>query len=1133
MDLKIHYYYRLSGPKISKQTLKIMKLFAVILFAASLQVSARGYSQITLSLTNASLPKVFFQIEQQSGYDFISTYKILKEAGNVTVNVQNVSLQKALEECLRGKSLTYVIIGKTVVIQAKEKEYYRVTSNAIALESIPPPPPVEIQGKVVNQQGEPLQNVSIIITGTKIGTATNAEGRFTLTAPEERNVVLELSSVGYQTRRVSIGKQTEIHVVLELEIAGLSDVVVVGYGTKKKVNLTGAISTISGEELAKRQVGQASMALQGMAPGVTVTQGNGQPGIDGGIIRIRGIGTLNNSNPLVLVDGVEMSINIVDVNSIQSISILKDAAASAIYGSKAANGVILITTKRGVSGDLAVSYSGYVGFQKPTNLPKMIDGIDHITMLNEAYTNSGRSPLFSDDYVKNYKLNKGSDEYPETDWQKALLTGDGIQTSHSINLSGGSDKFKIFSSMGYFNQNGILKPISFEKYFFRINSDLELSKKLRASMDMFVYNQNRTAVSQFPGGNAAALGGTTGTALVFGQMIKMPAIMADKYSNGNWGEGQNGANPVAIVEDGGFWNEARTPVQANLSLQYKPWDFLTAKIVYAPSFNQTMEKSFVNTIQSYYASGAKAFLVPGKNTLWQNTNKDRSDYVNATLTFDENYDKHHLSGLAGFQFEDYSYSGFNAFRDGFLFPEYTVLSAGSFDNMQNDGGATARSLLSYFGRVNYNYNERYLFEANLRYDGSSRFAEGEKWGVFPSFSAGWRLSEESFMAPIKSTVQNLKLRASWGQLGNQNIGSDYPFASIVSLGTNYISNGSIQNGAALTTLANRAISWESSEMTNIGLDFTLLNHLTGSFDYYMKKTTGILLRLDIPRTMGLTAPFQNAGVVENKGWDLQLDYQNVIREFKYGVTVSLSDVKNKILDLHGIQNNGTIVNHEGYPINSLFLYHAKGLISADQMDGAGHFKGATQFGNVQPGDIAYEDYDNNKLINQNDKKISGSTIPRYTYSTNLYLSYKNFDFSTLLQGVGKVDGYLSGSAIIPFLLGGTAYEYQKNRWTAGNPNPDAIFPRLAFGETNNSQATDFYMRSAAYLRIKNIQLGYSLPNSFINRTGIKEFRFYISADNLFTLDKFWKGWDPEISADNNGAYYPQVKTFNIGLNLNF
>jgi TonB-linked SusC/RagA family outer membrane protein len=988
-----------------------------------------------------------------------------------------------------------------------------------------------VSGRVTDSSGASLPGVTVYVKEDKtIGATTGTDGVYELEVPD--NATLVFSTLGFYSQEIQVQGRGRIDVVMKTSIASLNQLVVVGYGTEKKIDLTGSVSAISGDEIAKRQVGQTSMALQGLAPGVTVTQNNGQPGIDGGAIRIRGIGTLNNANPLVLVDGVEMSMNTVDVNSIQSISVLKDAAAAAIYGSKAANGVILITTKRGASGKLAVSYSGYVGFQKPTNLPNMVNGIDHINMLNEAYTNAGRSPLYSDDYIKEYQANKGSDLYPDVDWQKAILTGSGVETSHTVSLSGGSDKFRIFGSLGYLHQDGLLKPIQYERYFVRVNSDLQLSEKFSASMDVFIFNQKRNDVSQYPGANGAAIP-ATGSGLIFGMMNKLPAVQAVKYANGKWAEGQNGVNPMAILQDGGFYEQTMTPVVGNFSLNYKPWSFLTARVAYSPSFSQPQDKSFVNVIQTYYANGSPAFLVPGKNYMDQSINKDRSDQLNGTLTFSRDYGPHTVTALAGFQYENSSNSGFSAFRDGFLFPQYTVMSAGSFDNMKNNGWASAYTLMSYFGRLNYNYAERYLFEANIRYDGSSRFSQGHKWGIFPSFSVGWRLSEEKFMTSLKSRIQDLKFRASWGRLGNQNIGSDYPFASTVSLGTNYISDGAVQNGAALTTLANGNISWESAEMADFGVDFTILKHLTGSFDYYIKKTTGILLRLNIPQTMGLTAPYQNAGVVRNKGWDLQLDYKNAVNKFRYGVTVSLSDVKNKILDLHGIQNNGTVVNHQGYPINALYLYHATGLISSKNMDGDGNYSGAKQFGSVKPGDIAYEDFDKNGIINSDDKRILGNTIPRYTYSANLYLDYHNFDFSALLQGVGKVDGYLSGSAIIPFLLGGTAYEYQKNRWTLEDPNPHADFPRLAFGETNNSQPSDFWMKSAAYLRVKNLQLGYTLPHSFTNKAGINSLRVYVSAENVFTADDFWPGWDPEISAGNNGAYYPQVKSYNIGLNVNF
>lgn len=988
--------------------------------------------------------------------------------------------------------------------------------------------PDPVTGTVTDSTGAGLPGVTVYVKNDRsVGATTDARGHFSVEAPA--GGILVFSALGYAPVEHPAG--AGMRIVMHASVSALNQLVVVGYGTEKKVDLTGSVSTVSGDEIASRQVGQTSMALQGMVPGLTVTQPTGQPGVDGGVIRIRGIGTLNNANPLVLVDGVEMSMNTLDPSSIASISVLKDAAAAAIYGSKAANGVILITTKRGAAGKLSVSYSGYVGFQTPTALPKMVDGLDHITLLNEAYTNAGSSPLYTDDYIAQYKAHVGSDQYPNQDWQKAVLNGDGVQTGHTINLSGGSDRFRLFASLGYLHQDGILKPISYERYSVRLNSDLQLSDKLSASLDLYVYNQTRHDVSQFPGANGAAIP-ATGSALIFGLMNKLPAVQAARYTNGEYGPGQNGVNPVAILDEGGFYEQWMTPVQGNFSLSYKPWDFLTARIAYSPSFSAPQDKSFVNAIQTYYDDGSAAFLVPAKNYLSQSADRDRSDQFNGTVTFSRSYGPHAVSAMGGFQYES-DYSGwFSATRDGFLFPQYTVIGAGSSDNMQNDGSETASSLLSYFGRVNYNYREKYLFEANLRYDGSSRFAAGHKWGLFPSFSAGWRLSAENFMTALSHQVQNLKLRASWGRLGNQNIGSDYPFASTVSLGVNYISDGSVQNGAALTALANGNISWEAAEMTDVGLDFTLWEHFSGSFDYYSKRTTGILLQLNIPQTMGLSAPYQNAGTVSNKGWDLQLDYRNTLGKFRYGITATLSDVHNKVVDLHGIENNGTVVNHEGYAMNSLYLYHATGLISSDQMkDGA--YSGATQFGSVQPGDIAYEDYDGNGLINNDDKRILGSTIPRYTYSANFSLGYGNVDLGVLIQGVGKEDGYLSGSAIIPFSLGGTAYEYQKNRWTTEDPNPHAVFPRLAFGQTNNSQPSDFWMRSAAYLRVKNVQLGYSLDKSLLARLGVSQARIYLSADNLLTADRFWPGWDPEISANSNGAYYPQVKTYNVGVNLNF
>jgi len=991
---------------------------------------------------------------------------------------------------------------------------------------------IPVTGIVNDVQGGPLAGVSVTLgKSNTILTTTDAEGKFRVEISSGSTLLFSL--IGYNSAEVSVTSNEQLKVVMTTSVSDLDEIVVVGFGTTKKVNLTGAVIAVSGEEVAKRQVGQTSMALQGMAPGVTITQGSGQPGVDGGTIRIRGIGTLNNSNPLVLVDGVVMSLDNIDVSSIESISVLKDAASSAIYGSRAANGVILVTTKRGKSGQFSFSYDTYVGKQQPTDLPKMVGGLDHMNLINEAHVNVGRSPLFSQEYITNYIANKATDpdKYPDVDWQKELLQGSGIMQNHALGIMGGTDKLQFFGSFGYLNQDGIIDRVNYQRYYFRLNTNVQINPKLRGSFDLYVRNNNRKSVTNSgPFTGPAALSAGTSSGLIFGLMNKLPAIQAARYSNGLFAEGQNGANPLAIIEEGGWWQETSTPIAGNFALEYKPVNSLTARVAYAPNYSQPLTRSFNNVIKTYDANGTLRFSVPGINELNEDAGNDRSDQIEATLTFSKELGKHSISALGGYQYIGGSNSGFNAFRDNFLFPDYTVLSAGSSTNMRNGGSATDWTLISYFGRINYNYLGRYLLEANIRYDGSSRFAQGNKWGIFPSFSAGWRLSEEQFMAGTRNYLDDLKLRASWGRLGNQEIGSNYPFAPTVSLDPKYISEDAVRNGAAIRSLANTAISWETTEMTNFGLDMRLFKDFSITFDYYQKITRGILLELSIPKTMGVGAPFQNAGVVKNNGWDLQLDYAKKIGAFRYSATATLSDVLNKVVDIKGIQQTGTIVNREGYPINSLFLLHSQGLLSAADFGSDGAYLHAKpQFGVVAPGDIRYLDIDDNNIVNNNDREVLGSTIPRYTYSLNLSVGYGNIDLSGLLQGVGKRDGYLSGSAITPFLLGGTAYEYQKNRWTPETPN--AVFPRYAFGESHNTQNSDFWMRSAAYLRVKNLQLGYTVPKSILQRIGVQGARLYVSGENLFTFDDFWPGWDPEISANSNGAYYPQVTTYTIGLNL--
>jgi TonB-linked SusC/RagA family outer membrane protein len=987
-----------------------------------------------------------------------------------------------------------------------------------------------VAGTVKDSNGAPIVGAIVQVKSTTLAVTTGEDGSFSLVVPE--NAILQISHVSYQTAEVVVGTQSTIDVVLEETMELLEELVVVGYGTQKKVNLTGAVSSVSSDVLNKRQVGQTSLALQGIAPGVTVTQRSGQPGADGGDIRIRGIGTLNNASPLILVDGLEMGINNLDVNTIESISILKDAASASIYGSKAANGVILVTTKRAKQGKFNIAYNGYVAQQSPTDLPKKVNAIDHILLLNESKINAGTGVVYTDEQINNWKTLGPSDRdhYPDADWQKALLQGNGLQQNHNLTLTGGTDKLKVLASLGYTGQNGIVKNVDFQRISLRLNTDIVFSKQFSSSLDLFLYNSNRNSVAQYSGTSS----NNSGIGFIFYTMNKFPAVQAIQYANGNYAEGQNGENPVNVINNGGYWKQTTTPVTGNFSFKWSPSDDFWMQTAFSPSISYPLTKSFVRRTTTHNPDGSVFSSLPSKATLTMETNYNRYLQSRTTANYMKSFGSHNVTVLAGFQFESNYSEGFNAFRDDFLFPEYSLLQSGSVENMRNDGWAGENVLLSWFGRFNYDYQSKYLFEAVVRYDGSSKFAQGKQWGAFPSFSAGWRLSEESFWEGLRSYVPNLKIRGSWGTIGNQNIGSNYPFSSNIDLSTKSISEDKLVDGAAVLTMNNPNITWETTTMSDVGIELNLFNKINVTFDWYYKKTKDILMVLNIPRTMGLEPTYQNAGTVENRGYDLNIDYMGRIGDFDFDISFNLSDVRNKILDLKGLDGTGLVTNREGYAINSLYMRKSLGILTDADFNSDGSYKWTRQERDLAPGDLRYANLNDDDIVNADDQEVLGSTIPRYTFGLNFNGRYRGFDFNLLLQGVGKADGYLTNIGFYPFWSGGTAFEMHKDRWTEENRNANASFPRLYFYDNlNNYVSSDFYLKSAAYMRIKNIQLGYKIPAAMSRKILMEHLRFYISGENLYTFTGFWDGWDPEVSPGSSGAYYPQVKIISLGVDIRF
>ncbi|MGF7037614.1 TonB-dependent receptor [Mucilaginibacter lappiensis] len=1095
-----------------KIIMRINLTFA-FLITVLLQISLAADAQkVTFYKANASLEDVLKEIRKQTDYNFLYTDGMMKGTKPVDAQFKNASIEDALKQCFAGQPLTYSISQKTVIIRRLPKLVQQV--------SVSPLPPLSIKGKVTDTLGAPLPGVNIKLKGTSTSTTTDNDGQYSISIPDGSGT-LAFSYLGFTTQEVEVNGRNTINIQLKEKASALNEVIVVGYGTQKKVNLTGAVSVVTGKDIDTRPVGQTSAALEGIAPGVTVTQSSGRPGGDAGTIRIRGVGTIptssgSNSDPLVLIDGIEGTMNNIDANIIESISILKDAASASIYGSRAANGVILVTTKRGSGKKISITYNSYAGWQKPTNMPDVVDALDHMLLMNEAYTNVGRTQLYPNDLIEQYRTQNGvsSDKYPNTNWQKEVLTGSGFQQSHFVNINGGSDNIRVLTSVGYFDQKGIIQHSGYRRYTVRNNTDITFSKKLSMKFDLQFVN----GITKEP---------AIGTGNVFNYMDGIPANQLARNSNGTWGIGWNGLNPVAASIDGGT-NQTTSPSGIiNASLNYRPVEWLTAEFTIAPKLGETIGKNFNKSIQTYYPDGTIGYKSPALTSLTESNSRSVYNNMRATLTMNKGFGAHTLKVLLGASQEDYHNDYISAFRDTYLLPNYPVINAGSAVNQQTTGTSEEWALRSFFGRINYDYKQKYLLEVNGRYDGSSRFSTGNKYAFFPSVSAGWRISQENFMQPLKNVVDELKLRASWGRLGNQNIGT-YPSVTSVDLGSGTLGK-QIVNIAALNNLANQDISWETTEMSDVGIDMVLFSNLTISADYYNRKTRDILLQLNIPLIIGLSSPFQNAGVVSNKGWEVAVGYKGNINEFKYGINVNLSDVINKVVDMRGINQTGLQVSQEGYAYNSIYGLQAEGFFK-DAQDVASHAK---QYGTVAPGDLKYKDQNNDGIINDNDKVVLGSTIPRYTFGVNFNSSYKGIDLSFLLQGVGKGNSYLWGPGIMPFSvgnLGGTILEPNKDRWTPATPN--AKYPRLAFGESNNEQNSSFWMKDASYVRLKNVQIGYTFPVSISSMAGIKKLRLYVNGSNLFTLDKFWDGFDVE-SPVGTVSVYPQVKVYSFGLSANF
>ncbi len=994
-----------------------------------------------------------------------------------------------------------------------------------------------LTGTVKDTDGIPVPGAAVMIEGTTAGTMTDMDGRWSLKASEGQTLVA--SCLGYADSRRKVGSATVIDFVLEVDAAFLDEVVVVGYDVQKKVNLTGAVSSLPVEMIETRPVANVANALQGLAAGVTVTSQSGNPGASGSTVRIRGIGTFGGSSasPLVLIDGVQGSIDDVDPSQIDKMSVLKDAASSSIYGSRAANGVILITTKRAPKDRFSLTYRGYTGWSSPTDLPQLVGAEDYMRLSREASLNDGDTPLYSEEYIERYMANHriDPDSYPITDWQSKVLNGSGFTQNHAISFNAASGRIRNSASFGYLSQDGIIRRQSYSRFVYRDNMTVDVRDNLSVKFDIAGNFGRRKAVPL-----ASSL---------FNMMNTRDPLILTQWSSGDYAPMTGGSTNILPVTDGegGQKRVDNLRLNAAASVNWSPWKWLTLEGKIAPRFVVSHTHTFEDVI--HYAADAYGTesLVTSRlyNELTESQTQNLYMTYQTTATLRWKFaDRHDVKLLLGASRETMGQRYYSASRQSLPYPDYPVLNVGAEDETMNNAGTRSEWVLqSYFGRLNYNYRDRYLVEGNIRFDGSSRFASGHRWGIFPSVSLGWRISSEEWMSGISNTLTELKLRGSYGQLGNQNISSsNYPFAEQLAMDV-YSVNDVLVPIAYRNSLANEDITWETSEMYDVGLDATLWNKLSLTADFYVKNTHGILMTLNIPLSTGLSAPYQNAGEVRNLGWELAAGYHDTFGDFRFGIDANISDVINTITDMNGqyeSHSGGIIRNQEGSSVNSLYGLKCIGMArtqaQADRVN-----MNLRQYGtDIMPGDLIYADSDGDGVVTDADKTIIGSAIPRYTYGATLSIGWKGLNFSAFLQGVGKVDSYLSSYYVQPCINGGTFRKEHLDRWTADTP--DGLYPRMSYKSEHNRKISSFWMRSAAYLRLKNVSLSWTLPQKWLG-SAAKGVTLFATAENLLTFTNFYQGYDPEVGYDPNGSNgvslgavadnYPQVKTYTLGVELKF
>ncbi len=1118
------------------------KITLTILLGCLLQINAKGLSQkITISVEKAPLESVFKKIKKQTGYNFIYTNVVLQKASPVTMHVYNASLEETLRECLKDQPLEFSITNNMISISEK-----RISVNINIAETIFPP--ITITGKVVDAAGTPIQNASVILKGTNTGTSTNELGEFKINVPDKKAVLI-ISSVGYEPQEMAIGNKTVLDIALKKTEEKMDEVVIIGYGTQRKVSVTGGVDVIKTKALEGRPNVNLAQALQGTSPSLIIQQTTFEPA-QGVNLNIRGVGTLGDNSPLVVIDGiVGADINLINPNDIDNISILKDAGSAAIYGSRSANGVILITTKKGSRLDRGtVNYNGIVSVIQPHVWEKPVPGWQNMTLKDEAIinANTGQFPTYS---AMDIQAQKDRGDYT---WFLDEILKNAIQQNHNISISGGREKSTYMISGGYMNQqsNFVGPQKGLTRYNLRMNLSNEIGKlKLATNL---AYTHTDIKDHSY----------STGTLIIDAE--RTPTYYQQKDSAGHYliNDVLTQFNPLGILEKGGYRKFDNDNLFGTINADLEIIKGLHLKGIIGATLTMNHQYYKTDYVPYYKATADGSVTLSGRygdpaGSATGDVN-DKNLFFNPQLLLEytKSFKQHRLTAMVGYTSEAYTGKtnrlGYKfASSDMGLQIDTTKASLNMGDLKTTPEATNENSLHSVIGRLSYSFSDKYMAEFSFREDGSSKFASDHRWGFFPAVNLGWRISKEAFYqnSGISKYVNEAKIRATYGELGNQNVNNYQYQTTYFTFANAYAFNGIPVMGAGFNT-ANKDLTWEIAKTFNLGVDLSALNgKLTASFDYFHKLTSNILRKPQLPGTFGGNDVDYNVAAVKNRGWEVNLNYNTSGAVLRHSLNLNIADTRNEITkmndDSYDLQpkDEMQLMYAENIPIASYVGFKRNGYFqNLDDITNKPKFSGL----DVVPGDISYKDKNGDGIIDDQDRYIIGNPFPRYTFGFNYNLGWKGFDFNIFIQGVGKRDMALRGELIEPFHANYSyvIFEHQLDYWRPDNMN--AKYPRLAVNgspsNTNNfRKGSDLYILNGAYARLKNIQLGYTLPQNITRKAGIQKCRIYLTGQNLLTLTKN-SFVDPESSefnsnlgagGANSGRSYPTSIYYGAGLDLTF